>query len=104
MVKDGYAFLRDAHSSADSQAAMTTVDRLRATRPRDRWRGRQVGGGTPSTSTSSGASRHDRKLIIPLVLVVVFIILALLLRAIVAPLLLIAPWCCPSGPPWASAA
>ena len=43
-----------------------------------------------STSTSQQAAAHDRNVIIPVVLAVVFVILALLLRAVIAPLMLIA--------------
>ena len=43
-----------------------------------------------STWTCKRAVAHDRNLIIPLILVVVFVILGLLLRALVAPLILIA--------------
>jgi RND superfamily putative drug exporter len=43
-----------------------------------------------STSTCSGRPGTTRNLIIPIVLVVVLVILALLLRAIVAPLVLVA--------------
>ena len=48
-------------------------------------------GGTPAINHDvRQASAHDRNLIIPLVLVVVFLILGLLLRALVAPIMLIA--------------
>jgi RND superfamily putative drug exporter len=49
-----------------------------------------VGGNTAINLDVQRAAAHDRNLIIPVVLVVVFIILALLLRAVVAPLMLIA--------------
>ena len=49
-----------------------------------------VGGNTAINLDVQRASAHDRNLIIPIVLVVVFVILALLLRALVAPLMLIA--------------
>jgi RND superfamily putative drug exporter len=49
-----------------------------------------VGGQSAIQLDVQTASRHDRTLIIPIVLVVIFIVLALLLRALVAPLLLIA--------------
>jgi putative drug exporter of the RND superfamily len=48
-------------------------------------------GGTAAVSVDyARAADHDRNLIIPLILAVVFIILALLLRALVAPLILMA--------------
>ena len=49
-----------------------------------------VGGATAINLDVERASTHDRNLVIPLILAVVFIILAILLRALVAPLLLIA--------------
>jgi len=49
-----------------------------------------VGGNTAINLDIQRAAAHDRNLIIPVVLAVVFIILALLLRAIVAPVMLIA--------------
>jgi RND superfamily putative drug exporter len=50
----------------------------------------QVGGQSAATLDVHNASVHDRNLIIPIVLAVIFIVLALLLRALLAPLLLIA--------------
>ena len=49
-----------------------------------------MGGGTAINKDVESASAHDRDLLIPLILGVVLIILGLLLRAIVAPLILIA--------------
>jgi len=49
-----------------------------------------VGGQSAINYDTLVASRHDRNLIIPLVLVVIMVILGLLLRALVAPVLLIA--------------
>ena len=74
---------------ADSAAAAATVQRLRssvdAADP-----GALVGGFTAVDLDVQDASRRDRAVIIPLVLLVIFVVLALLLRALVAPLLLIA--------------
>ena len=50
----------------------------------------KVGGGTAISKDVESAAAHDRNLLIPLILVVVFVILGLLLRALVAPLVLIA--------------
>jgi RND superfamily putative drug exporter len=50
----------------------------------------KVGGLTAMTVDINAANKHDNRLIIPLVLLVVLVILALLLRAVVAPLILIA--------------
>jgi RND superfamily putative drug exporter len=50
----------------------------------------KVGGMSAMTLDINNANRHDNRLIIPLVLLVVLLILGLLLRAIVAPLILMA--------------
>jgi RND superfamily putative drug exporter len=49
-----------------------------------------VGGNTAVTLDIARAADHDRKVIIPIILVLVFVILGLLLRALVAPIMLIA--------------
>src|SRR5204862_7899098 len=49
-----------------------------------------VGGNTAINLDVQRAAAHDRDLIIPIVLAVVFVILGLLLRALVAPVMLIA--------------
>ncbi|SFK72421.1 MMPL family transporter [Amycolatopsis sacchari] len=73
---------------ADSEAALATVQRIRdAVHPID---GTLVGGQTATQLDTQHTSQRDRALIIPIVLVVIFLVLALLLRALVAPLLLIA--------------
>jgi putative drug exporter of the RND superfamily len=79
------AVLTDA---PDSDAAMATIERVRsAVHPVG---GALVGGFTAMTLDINRANDHDNRLIIPLVLLVVLVILGLLLRAIVAPLILIA--------------
>ena len=65
-------------STGSGSASMPSV----APRPRS--------GGSAVNLDIQRASRHDRNLVVPLVLVVVAIILGLLLRAVVAPLLLVA--------------
>ncbi|WP_306205030.1 MMPL family transporter [Actinoplanes sp. RD1] len=75
-------------SAPDSDEAMATVERVRdAVHPIG---DAQVGGMTAMTLDINTSNSHDNRLIIPLVLLVVLVILGLLLRAIVAPLLLIA--------------
>lgn len=69
-----------------SEAAEATVKRVR-TEVND---GVLVGGTTAVTVDTNAASDHDRSVIIPLVLVAITIILMALLRAIVAPILLLA--------------
>jgi RND superfamily putative drug exporter len=91
VVKDGYAYVEGTlASSADSQAAYDTVDRLRARVHAIPGADAKVGGGSAVNLDILRASRHDRNLVVPLVLVVVLVILALVLRALVAPLLLVA--------------
>jgi RND superfamily putative drug exporter len=77
-------------SSADSQASYDLVDRLRVSVHAIGGAEAKVGGGSAVNLDIQRASRHDRNLVVPLVLVVVAIILGLLLRAVVAPLLLVA--------------
>ena len=74
----------------DSQAAYDTVDRVRERVHAIPGADAQVGGNTAINLDVQRAAQHDRNLIIPIMLLVVFVILALLLRAILAPLLLIA--------------
>jgi RND superfamily putative drug exporter len=71
-----------------SAAARQTVLRLRtALRAIP---GTLVGGATATSIDTDNAAAHDEDLVIPLVLAVVFVVLVLLLRALVAPLLLLA--------------
>src|SRR5829696_1934742 len=90
-VRDGYAYLEGTlTSSADSQASYDLVDRLRSTVHAIPGADAKVGGGSAVNLDILRASRHDTNLVVPLVLVVVTIILGVLLRAVVAPLLLVA--------------
>jgi RND superfamily putative drug exporter len=90
-VKDGYAYLEGTlTTAADSQASYDTVDRLRATVHAIPGADAKVGGGSAVNLDIQRASRHDRNLVVPLVLLVVLVILGLVLRAVVAPLLLVA--------------
>ncbi|ACV08006.1 MMPL family transporter [Jonesia denitrificans] len=72
--------------ASDSQAAKDTVTAIRADMPD----GTYVGGTTATAIDSDNASIRDRNLIIPIVLLVIVLILGALLRAVVAPLILIA--------------
>ncbi|MBT2212901.1 MMPL family transporter [Actinomadura sp. NEAU-AAG7] len=76
--------------SADSQAAKDTIDRLREAVHSVPSADGKVGGTTATSLDISRASTRDNKVIIPIVLAVVFLILILLLRALVAPLLMMA--------------
>jgi putative drug exporter of the RND superfamily len=79
--------LRDG---ADSKTAEHTVDALRAAVHAVPNADAKVGGSTATSLDINRAASHDNRLIIPIVLAVVFLILVLLLRAVVAPLLLVA--------------
>jgi len=89
VVRDDLVMVEAVLDSApDSDAAMATIERLRdAVHPVG---DAQVGGMTAMTLDINAANDHDNRLIIPLVLLVVLVILGILLRAVVAPLLLIA--------------
>jgi putative drug exporter of the RND superfamily len=90
-IHGGHAFLQGTLTSApDSQAAYTTIDRVRAAVHGVPGANAMVGGNSAINLDVERASAHDRNVIIPVILAVVFVILALLLRAIVAPILLIA--------------
>ena len=90
-VRGGYAYLRGTLTAPpDSQAAYTTIDRVRAAVHAVPGASALVGGATAVNLDVARASAHDRNLIIPLILAVVLIILMLLLRALVAPLILTA--------------
>jgi RND superfamily putative drug exporter len=91
VVKGGLAYLEGTlTSSADSQASYDLIDRLRTSLHAVDGADAKVGGGSAVNLDILRASRHDRDLVVPLVLVVVTIILGVLLRAVVAPLLLVA--------------
>ncbi|MFJ8577219.1 MMPL family transporter [Micromonospora sp. NPDC093277] len=74
----------------DSDAAMDTVDRLRAVVHTVPGGQALVGGPTAHVLDEERIVDRDNRLVAPLVLAVVFVILMLLLRALVAPLLLLA--------------
>ena len=91
VIRDGHAWLQGTLTSApDSQAAFATINRVRASVHAVPGADAMVGGNTAITLDIARAADHDRKVIIPVILVLVFLILGLLLRAIVAPLMLIA--------------
>jgi len=91
VVRAGYAYLQGTLTSPpDSQAAYTTIDGVRSAVRAVPGGHALVGGTTAINLDVARASAHDRNLIIPLILAVVFVILGLLLRAVVAPLILIA--------------
>ncbi len=91
VTKDGLSFLQATMTMPpDSPAAYTLVDRIRTAVRAIPGADAKVGGGTAINMDVESAAAHDRDLLIPLILGVVLIILGLLLRAVVAPLILIA--------------
>ncbi len=90
-TKLGHAYLEGTLTARpDSQAAYATIDRVRSAVHAIPGSHALVGGNTAINLDVQRAAAHDRNLIIPLILAVVFVVLALLLRAIVAPVMLIA--------------
>ncbi len=81
------AVLRDA---PDTEAARDTIERLRAGVHAVPGAEAKVGGTSAITLDTMRAVDRDNKVIMPIVLAVVFLILVALLRALVAPLLMIA--------------
>jgi RND superfamily putative drug exporter len=77
-------------AAPDSAAAQGTVERVRTAVHAVPGADAKVGGMTAVLDDINNANDHDNRLIIPLVLLVVLVILGLLLRAVVAPLVLIA--------------
>jgi putative drug exporter of the RND superfamily len=91
VTRDGRSFLQATMTPApDSPAAYTLVDKVRTEVHAIPGAEAKVGGGTAINKDVETAAAHDRDLLIPLILGVVLLILGLLLRAIVAPLVLIA--------------
>jgi len=91
VTQAGHAYIEATLTAApDSQAAYSTIDRIRTAVHAVPGSDALVGGNTAINLDVQRAAAHDRDLIIPIVLVVVFVILALLLRALVAPIMLIA--------------
>jgi len=91
VTKAGLSFFQATMTTPpDSPAAYTLVDRIRTTVRAIPGADAKVGGGTAINMDVESAAAHDRDLLIPLILGVVLLILGLLLRAIVAPLILIA--------------
>jgi len=91
ITKNGVAFLQATMSiPPDSTQAYTLVAQIRTKVHAIPGADAKVGGGTAINADVEAAAAHDRDLLIPLILGVVLIILGLLLRAIVAPLVLIA--------------
>jgi putative drug exporter of the RND superfamily len=90
-VQYGHAYIEATLTSApDSKTAYNTIDKVRDAVHAVPGANAIVGGNTAINLDVQRASSHDRNLIIPIILAVVFVILGLLLRAIIAPIMLIA--------------
>ncbi len=90
-IKNGFAYLEGTLTdAADSPAAAVTIDRVRDAVGAVPGAEAKVGGQTAITLDIQRAVDHDSKVIIPLVLGVVVLILMLLLRAVLAPVILLA--------------
>jgi RND superfamily putative drug exporter len=91
VARAGHAYLEGTLSSPpDSQAARAAVARVRAAVHAVPGAHALVGGYTAVGLDEAQAAAHDRDLVIPLILAVVFAVLAVLLRALAAPLVLMA--------------
>ncbi|MFJ8045969.1 MMPL family transporter [Kitasatospora sp. NPDC096147] len=75
---------------ADSDAAVTTVQRLREAVHAVPEAGAKVGGYTAQQYDTRTTAAHDRKVIVPAVLLCILVVLVLLLRSVLAPVLLAA--------------
>jgi RND superfamily putative drug exporter len=91
VVKDGLVLFDGTLQAApDTAEAQRTVERVRDAVHAVPDGDAKVGGMTAMVVDINEANKHDNRLIIPLVLLVVLVILGILLRAVVAPLILIA--------------
>ncbi|WP_242894615.1 MMPL family transporter [Actinomadura litoris] len=91
VTKDGLVYMEGTlKAQPDSDAALTAVSHLRTALHAVDGADARVGGQTALTKDTNSAYDHDTKLLIPLVLAAVLLILVVLLRALVAPLVLIA--------------
>jgi putative drug exporter of the RND superfamily len=91
VVRTGHAWLEGTLTSApDSEAAFHTIRVVRTAVHAIPGAHAMVGGNTAVTLDIATAADHDRDVIIPVILVLVFLILGLLLRAVIAPIMLIA--------------
>ncbi len=91
VVKGGTAWVAATLSDPpDTQAARDTVVRVREAVHAVDGADAQVGGGTAIVRDTLAAAERDNRVVIPAILLVVFLILAALLRALVAPVVLVA--------------
>ncbi len=77
-------------AAADSDAAKSTVERLRTSVHAVPGAEALVGGYTAQQVDTRDTAEHDRKVIVPVVLVIILLILMALLRAVLLPVLLVA--------------
>ncbi|MGY1729719.1 MMPL family transporter [Geodermatophilus sp. SYSU D01062] len=90
VVGDGALLEASLADPFDSAAAAATVEQLRTSLD-DVGDGQALVGGTTALNLDvQTASQRDNRVVIPLIMLVVLVVLSLLLRALVAPLILIA--------------
>jgi RND superfamily putative drug exporter len=77
-------------SPPDGQAAYATIDKARTAAHAVPGADAIVGGNTAINLDVQRAAAHDRTMVIPIILAVVLVVLTLLLRALVAPIILMA--------------
>jgi RND superfamily putative drug exporter len=91
LVVDGTAMIQATLTDpADSQAAYDTIETLRSELDDVGDGEALVGGNTAINLDVQTASQRDNRVIIPLVMFVVLVVLGVLLRAVVAPVILVA--------------
>jgi len=91
VVHDGLAYMEGTlNVGPDTAAAHQVVINARSALHAIPGANAKVGGQTALTMDMNSANRHDNTIVIPLALVAVLLVLGLLLRAVVAPLLLMA--------------
>jgi putative drug exporter of the RND superfamily len=91
VARDGYVYVEGTLTAAsNSKAAFATVDRLRDAVRAIRGAQAKVGGDSAINLDYGRAAHRDRNLLVPLVLAVVVLIIGVLLRALLAPVVLLA--------------
>jgi RND superfamily putative drug exporter len=89
-TKNGLAYVEGTMTAGpDTQAAYDLIGELRTKAHAIEGADAKVGGTSAVTLDINNASRHDVRLVVPVVLLMVLLILAVLLRSLLAPFLLV---------------
>jgi RND superfamily putative drug exporter len=89
-TKSGLAYVQGTlNAGPDTKVAYDFIGQLRTKAHAIEGADAKVGGTSAVTLDINNASKHDVRVVVPVVLLMVFVILALLLRALVAPFLLV---------------